>query len=255
MPFVIPIHNSRDRNPHVHILLTLRALDEKGKWRPKSYITYPTDENGDRIRLPSGRWKTEKHNTTDWNDPNNVSLWRDAWAALQNRYLAEVGSPIRVDLRSYEKQGIDKIPTVHEGPAVRALEKRGVRTDVGNLNREIGRVNAILTEIGRLIGELKTRIDDLREKREILRELWEERKEPTLSDFLLQVQRRREDERTDWSPNAKLNGTMKDFNELMAVKRPPHGIFLIGRECREVSAKRTRVAEALFHRTQARSSR
>ena len=45
-------------NPHAHVLLTMRAMDEHGKWLPKSRKVYDLDENGERIKLPSGRWKS-----------------------------------------------------------------------------------------------------------------------------------------------------------------------------------------------------
>lgn len=51
------IHDKGDGNPHAHILLTMRAMDETGKWLPKSRKVYDLDENGERIRLASGRWK------------------------------------------------------------------------------------------------------------------------------------------------------------------------------------------------------
>ena len=54
------IHDKGDGNPHAHILLTMRAMDEKGKWLPKCRKVYDLDENGERIRLPSGRWKSHK---------------------------------------------------------------------------------------------------------------------------------------------------------------------------------------------------
>jgi len=44
------IHDKGDGNPHVHILLTMRAMDEKGKWLPKSRKVYDLDGNGERIR-------------------------------------------------------------------------------------------------------------------------------------------------------------------------------------------------------------
>ena len=55
-------------NPHAHVLLTMRAMDEHGKWLPKSRKVYDLDENGERIKLPSGRWKSHKEDTVDWND-------------------------------------------------------------------------------------------------------------------------------------------------------------------------------------------
>ena len=51
------IHDKGDGNPHAHILLTLRAMDEHGKWLPKARKVYDLDENGERIQLPSGNWK------------------------------------------------------------------------------------------------------------------------------------------------------------------------------------------------------
>ena len=47
-------------NPHCHFMLTMRAIDENGKWLPKSRKVYDLDENGERIKLPSGRWKSHK---------------------------------------------------------------------------------------------------------------------------------------------------------------------------------------------------
>ena len=61
------IHDKGDGNPHAHIMLTMRAVDENGKWLPKSRKVYDFDEKGERIRLPSGRWKSHKENTVDWN--------------------------------------------------------------------------------------------------------------------------------------------------------------------------------------------
>ena len=43
------IHDKGDGNPHAHILLTMRAMDEQGKWLPKSRKVYDLDENGERI--------------------------------------------------------------------------------------------------------------------------------------------------------------------------------------------------------------
>ena len=46
------IHDKGDGNPHAHILLTIRAMDEHGKWLPKARKVYDLDENGERIQLP-----------------------------------------------------------------------------------------------------------------------------------------------------------------------------------------------------------
>ena len=131
-------------NPHAHVLLTMRAMDEHGKWLPKSRKVYDLDENGERIKLPSGRWKSHKEDTVDWNDQKYCEIWRHEWEVIQNRYLEANNRPERVDLRSYARQGLDIIPTVHEGAAVRQMEKRGIQTNIGNLNREIKAANRLM---------------------------------------------------------------------------------------------------------------
>ena len=88
-------------NPHAHVLLTMRAMDEHGKWLPKSRKVYDLDENGERIKLPSGRWKSHKGDTVDWNDQKYCEIWRHEWEVIQNRYLEANDRPERVDLRSY----------------------------------------------------------------------------------------------------------------------------------------------------------
>jgi hypothetical protein len=95
------IHNTAKDNPHAHVMLTLRAMDERGKWLPKSRKVYDLDENGERIKLPSGNWKSHKENTNDWNEQWHAEIWRNGWADIQNKYLEAGSRPERVDLRSY----------------------------------------------------------------------------------------------------------------------------------------------------------
>ena len=155
-------------NPHAHVLLTMRAMDEHGKWLPKSRKVYDLDKNGERIKLPSGRWKSHKEDTVDWNDQKYCEIWRHEWEVIQNRYLEANDRPERVDLRSYARQGLDIVPTVHEGAAVRQMEKRGIQTNIGNLNREIRAANSLMKSIRQLIQNLKGWITELGEKRKEL---------------------------------------------------------------------------------------
>ena len=104
------IHDTGKGNPHCHIMLTMRPLDERGAWAAKSRKEYDLDEKGERIRLPSGRYKTHKVDLTGWNDKGNALLWRKAWADLTNDFLERNGSPQRIDHRSNAERGIDEIP-------------------------------------------------------------------------------------------------------------------------------------------------
>ena len=111
------LHDTGGGNPHAHILLTMRPLDERGAWLPKSKKEYVLDENGEKIRLPSGRYKTRKVDLVDWNHRENAEVWRRAWADLANEYLAQNNRPERIDHRSHAARGMDEMPTVHMGVA------------------------------------------------------------------------------------------------------------------------------------------
>ena len=170
------IHDKGAGNPHVHIMLTVRPLKEDGAWGAKCRKAYDLDEHGQRIPDGKGGWKNHREDTTDWNDKGNVEIWRAAWAAYTNRALEAAGQPALVDHRSYKRQGIDKIPSVHLGPAASQMEKRGIRTDKGEVNRQIAADNKLLKEI-------KARITRLYNwskaeagkpaKKGIMAELWE----------------------------------------------------------------------------------
>ena len=198
-------------NPHCHIMLTMRAIDENGKWLPKSRKVYDLDENGERIKLPSGRWKSHKEDTVDWNDRKYCEIWRHEWEVIQNRYLEANNRPERVDLRSYERQGLDIIPTVHEGAAVRQMEKRGIQTNIGNLNREIKAANSLMKSIRQLIKNLKGWIIELSEKRKEL--LAEKAAEEAvfLPNLLMKYMEVRKAERSDWTRAGQNRGTSKDL--------------------------------------------
>ena len=205
------IHDKGDGNPHAHVMLTMRAMDEHGKWLPKSRKVYDLDENGERIKLPSGRWKSHKEDTVDWNDRKYCEIWRHEWEIIQNRYLEANNRPERVDLRSYERQGLDIIPTVHEGAAVRQMEKRGIQTNIGNLNREIKAANSLMKSIRQLIKNLKGWIIELSEKRKEL--LAEKAAEEAvfLPNLLMKYMEVRKAERSDWTRAGQNRGTSKDL--------------------------------------------
>ena len=205
------IHDKGDGNPHAHVMLTMRAMDERGKWLPKSRKVYELDKNGERIKLPSGRWKSHKEDTVDWNDRKYGEIWRHEWEVIQNRYLEANNRPERVDLRSYERQGLDIIPTVHEGAAVRQMEKRGIQTNIGNLNREIKAANSLMKSIRQLIKNLKGWIAELSEKRNELLAQKAAEEAVFLPNLLMKYMEIRKAERSSWTRAGQSRGTSKDL--------------------------------------------
>lgn len=89
---------------------------------------------------------------------------REKWAHLTNESLRNAGSDSRVDHRSLKEQGKLHVPTEHLGAVVTDMERKGIRTERGEFNREVKFVN-------RKIEKLQEEIDLLEKEREsILRD-------------------------------------------------------------------------------------
>ena len=142
------------RNPHFHVMCPIRPIEPDGKWGNKQRREYLLDEHGNRIRDEAGNYVFNAVPTTDWGSPDTLEHWRQAWADLCNQKFAEKELDCRIDHRSFERQGVEQIPTQHEGPTVRAMEAKGIRTDKGDLNRWIRKTNAMLREAKQKIAAL-----------------------------------------------------------------------------------------------------
>ena len=178
------LHDTGNGNPHAHILLTMRPLDEKGAWLPKSKKEYVLDENGERVKLSSGRYKTRKVDLVDWNNQENAEVWRKAWADLANEFLERNNSRSRIDHRSFERQGIDQIPTVHVGVSATQMEKKGIPTERGELNRNIKAANRIMREIRQHISSLKDWLVELFNAKKAIQAEAQQPKSPDLATLL-----------------------------------------------------------------------
>jgi len=95
-------HTKTGKNPHVHILCTMRKLD------------------GDKFSAKKA---------TEWNDVGLLVNWRESWAGAVNAALEKAGRPERVDHRSLKDQGIDRLPEPKIGVAATAMKRRGVLAD------------------------------------------------------------------------------------------------------------------------------
>ena len=164
-------------NPHFHVLCPIRPILENGKWGQKQRRVYRLDEDGNRIFDKKGKPLFDAVSTTDWGRPETLEQWRSAWAAMVNAKFAEKGLPCRIDHCSYARQGLDLIPTVHEGPAVRQMEAKGIHTDKGDLNRWLRTASARLKDLKQ---KIKALFGWLKEVREEL----SKPQSPTLADLL-----------------------------------------------------------------------
>ena len=108
------------RNYHAHIMFTTRAINENGEFAAKKYRDFSRDEG-----------------------TQTVCDWREDFADLCNKHLELAGFDERVDHRSYADQNKQYLePTSHEGPAVTAMRRRGIDTEISLKNDEIKLRNA-----------------------------------------------------------------------------------------------------------------
>lgn len=108
------------RNYHAHIMFTTRAINENGEFAAKKYRDFSRD-----------------------NGTQTVCDWREDFADLCNKHLELAGFDQRVDHRSYADQNKNYLePTVHEGPAITAMRRRGIDTEISLNNDEIKLRNA-----------------------------------------------------------------------------------------------------------------
>ena len=205
------VHDDEEGNPHAHVLLTMRSINEKGEWNPKTRTEFILDENGERIQTANRKFKRRCVSWDGWNDRGNCEIWRHEWEVIQNRYLDANDRPERVDLRSYARQGLDIVPTVHEGTAVRQMEKRGIQTNIGNLNREIRAANRLMKSIRQLIQNLKGWITELGEKRKELLAQKAAEEATLLPNLLMKYMEIRKEERKDWTRAGQNRGTSQDL--------------------------------------------
>nr|WP_281397257.1 Ti-type conjugative transfer relaxase TraA [Rhizobium paranaense] len=124
------VYHDAPGNPHVHLMTTLRPLAEDGFGAKKVAVLGP---DGNPIRNDAGKIVYEL-----WaGGIDDFNAFRDGWFACQNRHLALAGLDLRVDGRSFEKQGIDLEPTIHLGVGTKAIERKA---DVATKPVELERI-------------------------------------------------------------------------------------------------------------------
>ncbi|MDU4225728.1 MAG: MobQ family relaxase [Streptococcus sp.] len=153
-----------NQNIHVHIMTIVRPINEDGTWGQKSKKEYILDEKGEKILNKNGKPKTRKVELTSWNDKGNVEKWRENFSNLCNEYLAKNKIEKRVDHRSFKRQGIKQIPTIHLGASASAMERKGIRTEKGDINREIKKQNELLKNIGNEIKKITSWLAGFKDK-------------------------------------------------------------------------------------------
>ena len=200
-------------NPHFHVLCPIRPINPDGTWGSKQRREYTLDKKDRRIRDADGNYIWKSVPTTDWGQKETLLHWRQEWANYVNRELEKKSAPVKIDHRSYKEQGAHQLPTIHEGPTVRAMEKKGIRTEKGNLNRFIRSANALLKK---MIARYKELAAWIKEAKESLNEPVS----PSLSLLLMDYLKKRN--AGAYSDNAKTNNLKQVSQEIVYLEQ--HGL-------------------------------
>lgn len=152
LPYTWAIHAGRDEegrahNPHAHLLLSERGHDgherSPAAWFARAHPTDAARGGARKSRAIHGRAWMERA--------------RERWATQTNRALQKAGVERQVDHRSYQRQGIDREPGMHYGPAAGHIVNRGQphdRLEIAATERDgQDRLREIDLEIADLTGQ------------------------------------------------------------------------------------------------------
>lgn len=167
-----PDKQGDNRNHHAHIMTTTRQFSR-------------TDDGmnlGDKstIELSNTKRKTLGLGTSS----EDIKELREVWANIANDALEKQGINERIDHRSNKERGLDIKPTIKMGWKASSLERDGIETRQGDINRAIKSDNEqikildneLYLDNGRLLAQ--KRIEEMRAEREDeRRKVEQERKE------------------------------------------------------------------------------
>ena len=128
-----PSKGGDDRNVHAHFLVTMRQV------------------KGGGFAITKDRTQNEKA---------TLLQWREAWAKLANRHLERAGFPGDLDHRSYEAQGIGRLPGQHKTKTAVSMERRGIPTEAGEREKADQSRRQEIADIRAELAELKARQND-----------------------------------------------------------------------------------------------
>ncbi|WP_395538323.1 MobQ family relaxase [Lactiplantibacillus pentosus] len=125
------IHRDHPDNPHAHVMLTNRPFNPDGTWGIKSKKKYILDENGNKTYTGTSKYpKSRKILMVDWDKKEKIIEWRQNWAVSVNQVLEQRSIPDRISEKSFEDQGIDEVPTQHEGINSKRYERKAFNQQV-----------------------------------------------------------------------------------------------------------------------------
>ena len=127
----LAFHDINSHNPHVHIMLTTRRIEAEGF--------------GAKER--------------DLDKKDFLFKLRESWSEIANRALERAGHSEKIDHRTLEEQGINRIPQIHLGADVAAMMKRGIATERGEEYLSISAANQQIKALSGQITAIERKIE------------------------------------------------------------------------------------------------
>lgn len=118
-------YDSKNQNPHLHIMTTLRKMDENHQWMPKKRKEYILKDGKKQYDKKTKTYKCHTIPTTNWDKIEFLRSIRKAWAQAENTALKKAGQKERVTEKSYKDlAGKNQLyhflrPTKHRGQSLK----------------------------------------------------------------------------------------------------------------------------------------
>ncbi|CAK8583999.1 hypothetical protein BMEGG_06257 [Priestia megaterium] len=147
----IAIHRDDANNPHAHIMLTMRNVDQDGFGKKNR------DWNAD--------FANAKENNRGYvkNSEGCLSI-REQWANYANQALEQVQSKERITHLSHENRGLEVLPTIHLGHVAHDMEKKGKQSKRGEINRERQEYNQAVIDLQAYRRQKEAHVKKMKEK-------------------------------------------------------------------------------------------
>lgn len=123
------------RNHHAHVLTTTRKITNDG-------LTDKADIE------KAGRKRKQ-----------DLKATRELWADTANRHLKNAGLELRIDSRSLKDQGSALMPTIKLGKTASEMERKGIETIKGSINKVIRLENDIHSLLSEALNDRTDRAD------------------------------------------------------------------------------------------------
>ena len=155
-PYQYAIHNPMAMDgleqPHVHLMFNERlqdGIERDPEQYFKRYNSKNPEKGGAEKANTAKEYKTRK---------DEIKELRQRWENITNEHLKRAGLDIRIDMRSYADQGIDKQPEQKLLPSqTRDPEIRQALTELRQSEKVLMQIN---------LGDLKTELEQLKQSQE-----------------------------------------------------------------------------------------